>query len=62
VIAVPSHRFSDWITFAGGMTVKLHCDRESLDAWWNLVSARNTSLRPPDHLQPDHLTVCEVIK
>jgi hypothetical protein len=62
VIAVPSHRFSDWIAFAGGMTVKLHCDRESLDAWWNLVSARNTSLRPPDHLQPHHLTVCEIIK
>jgi hypothetical protein len=57
VIAVPSHHFADWITFAGGMTVKLHCDRESLDAWWSLVSARTGSL-----YRPDHLTVCEVIK
>ncbi|WP_439924243.1 DUF2478 domain-containing protein [Nitrobacter sp. JJSN] len=57
VIAVPSHHFADWIKFAGGMTVKLHCDRESLDAWWSLVSAHAGSLRPPDHL-----TVCEVIK
>jgi hypothetical protein len=57
VIAVPSHYFGDWITFAGGMTVKLHCDRESLDAWWHLVSARHVNLR-----QPDHLTVCEIFK
>jgi hypothetical protein len=57
VVAVPSHHFADWITFAGGMTVKLHCDRESLDGWWSLVSTRNCSLR-----RPDRLTVCEVIK
>jgi hypothetical protein len=57
VIAVPSHHFADWITFAGGMTVKLHCDRESLNAWWRLVSARNRSLLPTRSL-----TVCEVIK
>lgn len=57
VIAVPSHHFADWITFTGGMTVKLHCDRELLDEWWHLVSARNGSL-----YRPDHLTVCEVFK
>jgi hypothetical protein len=57
VIAVPSHYFADGITFAGGMTVKLRCDRKSLDAWWRLVSAPTGNLRPPDHL-----TVCEVIK
>jgi hypothetical protein len=57
VVAVPSHRFSEWITFAGGMTVKLHCDRESLDAWWSLVSVRHAGIS-----QPGHLTVCEVIK
>jgi len=34
VIAVSSHRFADWIKFAGGMTVKLSCDRKALDAWW----------------------------
>ncbi len=30
VIAVPSHRFADWIRFAGGMSVKLRCDREHI--------------------------------
>jgi hypothetical protein len=41
VIAVPQHRFPDWIKFADGMSVKLPCQREALDAWWNAVSARN---------------------
>jgi hypothetical protein len=39
VIAVPSHRFADWIRFAEGMSVKLRCDRAALDAWWQTVSA-----------------------
>ena len=41
VIAVPSHRFADWIKFVDGMSVKLPCDRESLDIWWNALSKRN---------------------
>ena len=41
VIAVPSHRFADWIKFADGMSVKLHCNRPTLDAWWSAISARN---------------------
>jgi hypothetical protein len=57
VIAVPSHHFSEWIKFAAGMTVKLHCDRESLDAWWHLISAHHRGMR-----SPDRLTVCEVFK
>jgi hypothetical protein len=57
VIAVPSHRFADWIKFADGMSVKLRCDRDSLDAWWSAVSARNAGL-----IRPDHQTVCEVLK
>ncbi len=57
VIAVPSHRFADWIRFADGMSVKLRCDRETLDGWWNAVSARNAGLT-----RPDHRTVCEVFK
>jgi hypothetical protein len=57
VIAVPSHRFADWIKFADGMSVKLRCDREALDAWWNAVSARNAGLVPQRHQ-----TVCEVLK
>ena len=57
VIAVPSHRFADWIRFADGMSVKLACHREALDAWWNAVSARNAGT-----IRRDHQTVCEVFK
>ncbi len=57
VIAVPSHRFADWIKFADGMSVKLHCDRESLDAWWQAVSSRNAGF-----IEPTHTTVCEAFK
>jgi hypothetical protein len=41
VIAVPSHRFADWIKFADGMSVKLRCNRPALEAWWNVISARD---------------------
>lgn len=57
VIAVPNHRFPEWIKFAGGMTVKLQCHRESLDAWWHLISAHHCGLH-----SPDRLTVCDVFK
>jgi hypothetical protein len=57
VIAVPSHRFADWIKFADGMSVKLRCDRASLHAWWDAVSARSGGF-----LEPKHQTVCEVLK
>jgi hypothetical protein len=54
---VPSHRFADWIRFADGMSVKLRCNREALDAWWNAVSARSTG-----PIGRDHQTVCEMFK
>jgi hypothetical protein len=57
VIAVPSHRFADWIRFADGMSVKLRCEREALDTWWNAVSSGNASFVPQGHQ-----TVCEVLK
>jgi len=41
VIAVSQHRFNDWIKFVGGMSVKLPCDRDALDTWWQKVSALN---------------------
>jgi hypothetical protein len=44
VIAVPSHRFADWIKFADGMSVKLHCNRPALEAWWSAISARNGAM------------------
>jgi hypothetical protein len=57
VIAVPSHRFADWIKFADGMSVRLRCDRASLNAWWDAVSARGAG-----RTMRDHHTVCEVLK
>lgn len=53
VIAVPGHRFADWIKFADGMSVRLRCDRTALDAWWQAVSARNRygRTRSPDGLR-----------
>jgi nucleoside-triphosphatase THEP1 len=57
VIAVPVHRFADWIRFAGGMSVKLRCDRDALDAWWNSVSGRAGA-----SVTQRHRSVCEVFK
>jgi Protein of unknown function (DUF2478) len=56
VIAVPNHRFADWIRFADGMSVKLACEREALEAWWQVVSASSGTIGR------DHQTVCEVFK
>jgi hypothetical protein len=57
VIAVPAHRFADWIKFADGMSVKLNCDRGALQAWWNSVAARNGGF-----LGREHQSVCEALK
>jgi hypothetical protein len=57
VIAVPQHRFADWIKFADGMSVKLPCHREALDAWWSAVSARNGGV-----VARVQQSFCEVLK
>jgi hypothetical protein len=57
VIAVSSAHFADWIKFAGGMCVKLTCDRDALDHWW-----RNVSLRASPETHSDRQTVCEALK
>jgi hypothetical protein len=57
VIAVPAHRFADWIKFSSGMSVKLRCDRDSLDDWWHKVA-----VRMPDQPARDRQTVCELFK
>ncbi|MET0707827.1 MAG: DUF2478 domain-containing protein [Tardiphaga sp.] len=46
VIAVPSHGYAEWIKFADGMSVKLRCDGESLDAWWRAVARRSAGGSP----------------
>ena len=56
VIAVSSHRFADWVRFAGGMSVKLRCDRATLEAWWNGVSSSQARAVPRSPA-----TICEVL-
>jgi Protein of unknown function (DUF2478) len=57
ILAVSSDRFADWISFSGGMSVKLPCDRDALDAWWRRVSRRS-----PLPSAEEHITVCEAVK
>lgn len=57
VIAVSSERFADWIKFAGGMSVKLKCDRQALDAWWTGVSRKQQRLAAQKAE-----TICAVLK
>jgi nucleoside-triphosphatase THEP1 len=57
LIAVGKDHFADWIKFAGGMSVKLSCDRGALDAWWQVVSAQGA-----DPMRDEHRTVCEILK
>ncbi|WP_456623739.1 MULTISPECIES: DUF2478 domain-containing protein [unclassified Bradyrhizobium] len=57
VIAVGKDHFADWINFAGGMSVKLGCERHLLDAWWQRISAGE-----PQPAPGAHQTVCEVLK
>jgi nucleoside-triphosphatase THEP1 len=57
VVAVPAHRFANWIKFADGMTVKLRCDREALEYWWHTVT-----IRSPGGLGRESDTICGLIK
>jgi hypothetical protein len=57
VIGVSSQRFSEWIKFSWGMSVKLPCDRSALDAWW-----QNVSMRRSHPAGQTRQTVCEVLK
>ncbi len=52
VIAVSREHFAEWIKFAEGMTVKLACDGQALDAWWHGVSTRSAAAdsKPPAHV------------
>lgn len=54
VIAVGKDHFADWIKFAGGMSVRLSCDRRALDTWWQSMS------RPRAGLAGPHATICEL--
>jgi Protein of unknown function (DUF2478) len=57
IIAVPSHRFAEWIKFVDGMTVKLRCQRAALDDWWQGAAIRN-----PRRLGRQGDTMCGLLK
>ena len=38
LIAVPQRHFKSWISFCGGMSVRLACRREALDGWWHSLA------------------------
>jgi hypothetical protein len=40
VTAVPEHRFAAWLSYSGGMSVRLQCRRAALDNWWQSVARR----------------------
>jgi hypothetical protein len=59
VIAVPDHRFAEWISFAGGMSVKLPCNKDALVSWWETVSAKAVANSQVSRIQK---TFCEALK
>ena len=48
VIAVSQDRFAEWIKYAGGMSVKLACERPALETWWRKVSLRSSASIVPE--------------
>jgi hypothetical protein len=57
LVAVSQSKFPEWIAFSEGMSVKLPCDRDVLNSWWNIISGRaSLPVRPPA------ATVCELGK
>ena len=48
VIAVSNDRFAEWIKYAGGMSVKLACERPALETWWRKVSLRGSASIVPE--------------
>jgi hypothetical protein len=55
LIAVPEHRFAALIKFAGGMNVRLPCQRKVLDRWWRSVGGEPS--RQQEKVRP---TFCDV--
>ena len=57
VIAVSSAQFDEWVKYSDGMSVKLACESQAVDAWW-----RNVSTRVPRAVDRHRTTICEVLK
>jgi hypothetical protein len=57
LIAVPECNFRAWTTYSAGMSVKLACRRQDLEAWW-----RSVGTVPLDATRAGTTTLCETIK
>jgi hypothetical protein len=57
LVAVPEFRFSEWLSFCGGMGVKLPCRKGSLQGWWSAMIVGEGL--PAPHRQ---LRACELLK
>ena len=57
IVAVPDYRFSQWLSFCGGLGIKLACRSDSLRSWWHttIVGDRQAKDRT-------HASVCELSK
>jgi nucleoside-triphosphatase THEP1 len=56
IVAVPEFEFEHWTRFSNGMTVRLDCTLQALQAWWQRVADR--SAQGLD----DEGRACELIK
>ncbi len=59
VVAVAQGRFSEWIRYAAGMSVRLPCDVGSLLAWWRARSS-DAGARAADMAARD--SICALVK
>jgi hypothetical protein len=57
LVAVPEFRFAEWLSFCGGMGVKLPCRKGRLQGWWNAMIVGDRL--PASHR---HLSICELLK
>lgn len=57
VIAVHRQGFPAWIKFADGMSVRLDCNAQALEAWWRGLARRGAA-----YSRARPATVCEVLK
>ncbi len=57
LVAVPKQNFTMWTRFSQGMSVKLACSRQQLNAWWQTVRVGTDGIRPGTTT-----TFCEIAK
>ena len=60
LVAVAEFRFPEWLSFCGGMGVKLPCRKGNLQSWWNAMIVGEQPLAP--HRQISVLRAAEMRK